>query len=252
MSELNNNKTSASFGYKKVTEIEKTSLVDNVFTSVTERYDLMNDLMSFGLHRFWKKYFLLCSNIKKGEKVLDIAAGTGDITKLISKAVGDRGKVISCDINYAMLSQGRDNLIDAGFMKNIFYVQSDAQSLSFQENSFDHVTMAFGLRNTANISKALESIYKILKPGGSLQVLEFSKAEKIIERPYSAFLNKVIPLLGKYVAKDEDSYKYLAESIDMHPSQNDLIKLMENSNFKNCKYNNLSFGVVSIHKGYKI
>ena len=252
MSESNNNKTSASFGYKKVTEIEKTSLVDNVFTSVTERYDLMNDLMSFGLHRFWKKYFLLCSNIKKGEKVLDIAAGTGDITKLISKAVGDRGKVISCDINYAMLSQGRDNLIDAGFMKNIFYVQSDAQSLSFQENSFDHVTIAFGLRNTANISKALESIYKTLKPGGSLQVLEFSKAEKIIERPYSAFLNKVIPLLGKYVAKDEDSYKYLAESIDMHPSQNDLIKLMENSNFKNCKYNNLSFGVVSIHKGYKI
>ena len=252
MSELNNNKASASFGYKKVTEIEKTSLVDNVFTSVTERYDLMNDLMSFGLHRFWKKYFLLCSNIKKGEKVLDLAAGTGDITKLISKAVGDNGKVISCDINYAMLSQGRDNLIDAGFMKNIFYVQSDAQALSFQENSFDHVTMAFGLRNTANISKALESIYKILKPGGSLQVLEFSKAEKIIEKPYSTFLNKVIPLLGKYVAKDEDSYKYLAESIDMHPSQNDLVKLMENSNFKNCKYNNLSFGVVSIHKGYKI
>ena len=180
MSELNNNKTSANFGYKKVTEIDKTSLVDNVFTSVTERYDLMNDLMSFGLHRFWKKYFLLCSNIKKGEKVLDLAAGTGDITKLISEAVGDSGKVISCDINYAMLSQGRDNLIDAGFMENIFYVQSDAQALSFQENSFDHVTMAFGLRNTANISKALESIYKILRPGGSLQVLEFSKAERII------------------------------------------------------------------------
>ena len=252
MSELNNNKNSASFGYKKVTEAEKTSLVDNVFTSVTERYDLMNDLMSFGLHRFWKKYFLLCSNIKKGEKVLDLAAGTGDITKLISSAVGDSGKVISCDINYAMLSQGRDNLIDAGYMKNIFYVQSDAQLLSFQDNSFDHVTMAFGLRNTANIGKALESIYKILKPGGSIQVLEFSKAEKIIEKPYSIFLNKVIPLLGKYVAKDEDSYKYLAESIDMHPSQNDLKKLMENSNFKNCKFNNLSFGVVSIHKGFKI
>ena len=252
MSELNNNKNSASFGYKKVTETEKTSLVDNVFTSVTERYDLMNDLMSFGLHRFWKKYFLLCSNIKKGEKVLDLAAGTGDITKLISSAVGDTGKVVSCDINYAMLSQGRDNLIDAGYMKNIFYVQSDAQSLSFQENSFDHVTMAFGLRNTANISKALESIYKILKPGGSIQVLEFSKAEKIIEKPYDIFLKKVIPFLGKHVAKDEDSYKYLAESIDMHPSQNDLIKIMENSNFKSCKFNNLSFGVVSIHKGYKI
>ena len=156
MSELNNTKTSANVGYKKVTAIDKTSLVDNVFTSVTERYDLMNDLMLFGLHRFWKKYFLLCSNIKKGEKVLDLAAGTGDITKLISEAVGDSGKVISCDINYAMLSQGRDNLIDAGFMENIFYVQSDAQALSFQENSFDHVTMAFGLRKTANISKALE------------------------------------------------------------------------------------------------
>ena len=252
MSELNSNKNSASFGFKKVTETEKVSLVDNVFTSVTKNYDLMNDLMSFGLHRSWKSYFLLCSQIKKGDKVLDLAAGTGDITRLISKTVGDSGQVVSCDINYSMLSQGRDNLIDKGVLDNVLYVQSDAQSLSFEENSFNHVTMAFGLRNTANISKALKSIYRSLKPGGSLQVLEFSKAEKIIEKPYSLFLNNFIPFLGKHVARDEDSYKYLAESIKMHPSQIELMELMQENNFQNCKYNNLSLGVVSIHKGYKL
>ena len=252
MSELNNNKNSANFGFKKVTETEKVSLVNNVFTSVTSRYDLMNDLMSFGTHRIWKKYFLLCSNIKKGDVVLDLASGTGDITKLASKAVGEEGLVISCDINYSMLNQGRDNLIDQGLIKNILYVQSDAQHLAFKENSFDHVTIAFGLRNTANIEEALASIYKILKPGGSVQILEFSKAEKIIEKPYKVFLRNFVPLLGKYVANDENSYKYLAESIEMHPSQQSLIEIMELSQFKNCKYNNMSFGIVSIHKGYKI
>ena len=252
MSELNNSKNDSNFGYKKVTETEKVSLVNNVFTSVTSRYDLMNDLMSFGTHRLWKKYFLLCSNIKKGEVVLDLASGTGDVTKLASEAVGETGSVVSCDINFAMLNQGRENLINKGFIKNIFYVQSDAQHLAFKENSFDHVTMAFGLRNTANIEKALESIHSILKPGGSIQILEFSKAEKLIEKPYKVFLNNFVPFLGKYVAKDEKSYKYLAESIQMHPSQKELISLMESSKFKKCKYNNLSFGVVSIHKGYKI
>ncbi len=252
MSELNNNKNNSNFGYKKVSETQKTSLVNNVFTSVTEKYDLMNDLMSFGLHRVWKHYFLLCSHIKSGDRVLDIASGTGDISKLISKAVGDKGQVISCDINYSMLNQGRDNLINFGIFKNITFVQADAQELSFKDESFDHVTMAFGLRNTANIEKALHSIYKTLKPGGSLQILEFSKAEKIIEKPYNIFLKNFIPLLGKYVAKDENSYKYLVESIEMHPSQKQLIGLMEKMNFKNCQYNNLSLGIVSIHKGYKI
>lgn len=252
MKEPSNSTKNANFGYKTVTEKEKTSLVNNLFTDVTENYDLMNDLMSFGLHRFWKKYFLLCSNIKKGEKVLDLASGTGDITKLISKVVGLDGSVISCDINYSMLNHGRNNLIDKGILENVFYVQSDAQALPFEKNSFDHVTMAFGLRNTANISKALDSIHYILKPGGTIQVLEFSKAEKIIEKPYEVFLNNFIPFLGKYVAKDEESYKYLADSITLHPSQQELIEKMENSNFKKCKFNNLSFGVVSIHKGYKI
>ena len=252
MKESNNSKSSASFGYKKVTETEKVSLVDSVFTSVAERYDLMNDLMSFGAHRFWKKYFLLCSNIKKGQIVLDLASGTGDITKLTSKAVGENGLVVSCDINFAMLSQGRNNMIDDGIIDNILYVQSDAQELAFSENSFDHVTMAFGLRNTASIDKALKSIYKILKPGGSIQVLEFSKVDEIIEKPYKTFLNNFIPFLGKFVARDENSYKYLAESIEMHPSQGELINMMESSQFKKCKYNNLSLGVVAIHKGYKI
>ena len=252
MKESNNSKSSASFGYKKVTETEKVSLVDSVFTSVAERYDLMNDLMSFGAHRFWKKYFLLCSNIKEGQTVLDLASGTGDITKLTSKAVGENGLVVSCDINFAMLNQGRDNMIDEGIIDNILYVQSDAQELAFAENSFDHVTMAFGLRNTANIDKALKSIYKILKPGGSIQILEFSKVDEIIEKPYKTFLNNFIPLLGKFVARDENSYKYLAESIQMHPSQDELINMMKSSQFEKCKYNNLSLGVVAIHKGYKI
>ena len=252
MKESSNSKSSSSFGYKKVTETEKVSLVDSVFTSVAERYDLMNDLMSFGAHRFWKKYFLLCSNIKKGQIVLDLASGTGDITKLTSKAVGEKGLVVSCDINFAMLSQGRNNMIDDGIIDNIFYVQSDAQELAFAENSFDHVTMAFGLRNTASIDKALKSIYKILKPGGSIQILEFSKVDEIIEKPYKTFLNNFIPFLGKFVARDENSYKYLAESIEMHPSQGELINMMESSQFKKCKYNNLSLGVVAIHKGYKI
>lgn len=247
-----NSKNNASFGYKKVTETEKVSLVNGVFTSVTKKYDLMNDFMSFGTHRLWKKYFLLCSNIKKGQRVLDLAAGTGDVTKLISESVGPKGYVVSCDINYSMLHQGRDNLIDKGILENVSYVQSDAQELSFKENSFDHVTMAFGLRNTANISKALDSIYKTLKPGGSLQVLEFSKAEKIIEKPYEIFLNNFVPFLGKHIAKDEGSYRYLAESITMHPSQEELIELMTKSKFKKCKYNNISLGVVSIHKGYKL
>lgn len=247
-----NNKNNANFGRKKVTEKEKVTLVNNVFTSVTKRYDLMNDLMSFGTHRAWKKYFLLCSSIKNGQKVLDLAAGTGDITKLISESVGEKGSVISCDINYEMLAQGRNNLIDKGILNNVYYVQSDAQALSFAENSFDHVTMAFGLRNTANITKALDSIYRIIKPGGSIQVLEFSKAEKLIEKPYEIFLNNFVPFLGKHIAKDEDSYKYLSESIAMHPSQEELIKLMNESKFKKCKYNNLSFGIVSIHKGYKL
>ena len=251
MSESNNN-NNANFGRKKVTEKEKVTLVNNVFTSVTKRYDLMNDLMSFGAHRVWKKYFLLCSSIKNGQKVLDLAAGTGDITKLISESVGEKGSVISCDINYEMLAQGRNNLIDKGILNNVYYVQSDAQALSFAENSFDHVTMAFGLRNTANITKALDSIYRIIKPGGSIQVLEFSKAEKLIEKPYEIFLNNFVPFLGKHIAKDEDSYKYLSESIAMHPSQEELIKLMNESKFKKCKYNNLSFGIVSIHKGYKL
>ena len=252
MKESSNSKSSASFGYKKVTETEKVSLVDSVFTSVAERYDLMNDLMSFGTHRFWKKYFLLCSNIRKGQTVLDLASGTGDITKLTSKAVGEKGLVVSCDINFAMLSQGRNNMIDDGIIDNILYVQSDAQELAFAENSFDHVTMAFGLRNTANIDKTLKSIYKILKPGGSIQVLEFSKVDEIIEKPYKTFLNNFIPFLGKFVARDENSYKYLAESIEMHPSQGELINMMESSQFEKCKYNNLSLGVVAIHKGYKI
>lgn len=251
MSELNNNKTT-NFGLKKVSEQEKVSLVNNVFTSVTKNYDLMNDLMSFGLHRLWKDYFLHCSNIKSGDTVLDLAAGTGDVTKLIHKIVGDKGQVISCDINFDMIEHGRNNLIDKGIIKNIDYVQSDALNLAFKNNSFDHVTMAFGLRNTANIGKALDSIYRVIRPGGSIQILEFSTPEKIIEKPYNLFLQNFIPNLGSFIAKDKASYEYLAESIKTHPSQTEILKLMNKSGFINNKYNNLLFGVVAIHRGYKI
>ena len=251
MSELNNNKTT-NFGLKKVSEQEKVSLVNNVFTSVTKNYDLMNDLMSFGLHRLWKDYFLHCSNIKPGDTVLDLAAGTGDVTKLIHKIVGDKGQVISCDINFDMIEHGRNNLIDKGIIKNIDYVQSDALNLAFKNNSFDHVTMAFGLRNTANIGKALDSIYRVIRPGGSIQILEFSRPEKIIEKPYNFFLQNFIPNLGSFIAKDKASYEYLAESIKTHPSQTEILKLMNKSGFINNKYNNLLFGVVAIHRGYKI
>ena len=251
MSELNNNKTT-NFGLKKVSEQEKVSLVNNVFTSVTKNYDLMNDLMSFGLHRVWKDYFLHCSNIKSGDTVLDLAAGTGDVTKLIHKIVGDKGQVISCDINFDMIEHGRNNLIDKGIIKNIDYVQSDALNLAFKNNSFDHVTMAFGLRNTANIGNALNSIYRVIRPGGSIQILEFSRPEKIIEKPYNFFLQNFIPNLGSFIAKDKASYEYLAESIKTHPSQTEILKLMNKSGFINNKYNNLLFGVVAIHRGYKI
>lgn len=251
MSELNNNKTT-NFGLKKVSEQEKVSLVNNVFTSVTKNYDLMNDLMSFGLHRLWKDYFLHCSNIKPGDTVLDLAAGTGDVTKLIHKIVGDKGQVISCDINFDMIEHGRNNLIDKGIIKNIDYVQSDALNLAFKNNSFDHVTMAFGLRNTANIGNALDSIYRVIRPGGSIQILEFSTPEKIIEKPYNLFLQNFIPNLGSFIAKDKASYEYLAESIKTHPSQTEILKLMNKSGFINNKYNNLLFGVVAIHRGYKI
>jgi len=251
MSELNNNKTT-NFGLKKVSEQEKVSLVNNVFTSVTKNYDLMNDLMSFGLHRLWKDYFLHCSNIKSGDTVLDLAAGTGDVTKLIHKIVGDKGQVISCDINFDMIEHGRNNLIDKGIIKNIDYVQSDALNLAFKNNSFDHVTMAFGLRNTANIGNALNSIYRVIRPGGSIQILEFSRPEKIIEKPYNFFLQNFIPNLGSFIAKDKASYEYLAESIKTHPSQTEILKLMNKSGFINNKYNNLLFGVVAIHRGYKI
>ena len=251
MSELNNNKTT-NFGLKKVSEQEKVSLVNNVFTSVTKNYDLMNDLMSFGLHRLWKDYFLHCSNIKSGDTVLDLAAGTGDVTKLIHKIVGDKGQVISCDINFDMIEHGRNNLIDKGIIKNIDYVQSDALNLAFKNNSFDHVTMAFGLRNTANIGNALDSIYRVIRPGGSIQILEFSRPEKIIEKPYNFFLQNFIPNLGSFIAKDKASYEYLAESIKTHLSQAEILKLMNKSGFINNKYNNLLFGVVAIHRGYKI
>lgn len=251
MSELNNNKIT-NFGFKKVSEEEKVSLVNDVFTSVTKNYDLMNDLMSFGLHRVWKDYFLHCSNIKSGDTVLDLAAGTGDVTKLIHKIVGDKGQVISCDINFDMIEHGRNNLIDKGIIKNIDYVQSDALNLAFKTNSFDHVTMAFGLRNTANIGNALDSIYRVIRPGGSIQILEFSTPEKIIEKPYSLFLQNFIPNLGSFIAKDKASYEYLAESIKTHPSQTEILELMNKSGFINNKYNNLLFGVVAIHRGYKI
>tara|TARA_B100000287_G_scaffold228089_1_gene215067 strand:- start:2994 stop:3761 length:768 start_codon:yes stop_codon:yes gene_type:complete len=240
------------FGYKKVTQKQKEELVNNVFTDVTNKYDMMNDIMSFGAHRFWKKFFVDSISIRQNDYILDLASGTGDIAALLSRKIRDKGHIFACDNNLDMLALGRDRLIDKGIVQNISYIQSSAENISFSNNTFNHVTISFGLRNTFDMKKVLHSIYKVLKPGGSINILEFSEPEKIISPIYKKYLNNIIPLMGKLFADDEKSYRYLSESIEMHPGQSQLIKIMEDTGFEICKYNNLMFGVVAVHRGYKI
>ncbi len=240
------------FGYKTIEKEDKISMVAGVFHSVAKQYDVMNDLMSFGVHRLWKRFTIDASGVRPGNKVLDLAGGTGDLTAKFSKLVGRQGKVVLADINSSMLNVGRDKLRDKGLVQNIEYVQANAEYLPFEENTFDIVTIAFGLRNVTDKDKALRSIYSVLKPGGRLLVLEFSKPEyELLNKAYDFYSFNILPKMGEFVAKDGDSYQYLAESIRMHPDQETLKTMMDEAGFEQTSYKNLTGGVVALHKGYK-
>ena len=245
------NKKTTHFGYKTVSQEEKAGYVKDVFDSVSNRYDLMNDLMSGGLHRLWKKYTIDKASARYGQKILDLAGGTGDLAKVFAGKVGDEGHVVLADINYSMLNEGRTRLINSGISGNLSITQVDGEHLAFKEGSFDIVTIAFGLRNITDKQTALSSIYQTLKPGGKLLILEFSKPINLLRPAYDLYSFKILPLLGKFVANDADSYQYLAESIRMHPNQDKLITMMEEANFERCRFTNLSGGIVALHEGYK-
>ena len=244
-------KNTTHFGYKTVAREEKASHVKDVFDSVSNNYDVMNDLMSAGLHRLWKKHTIEKASVKKGYQVLDLAGGTGDLAKAFTKQVGNSGHVVLADINLSMLEEGRARLIDAGASNNLSIIQLNAENLPFHDNSFDLITIAFGLRNVTNKQQALNSIYKTLKPGGKLLILEFSKPMSVIQPIYYLYSFKVLTFLGDLVAKDADSYRYLAESIRMHQDQNTLITMMEEANLKRCRFQNFTGGIVALHEGYK-
>lgn len=223
-----------------------------VFHSVAKNYDLMNDLMSLGIHHLWKRYTIELSRLRLGQFVLDLAGGSGDLTRLLCKKVGDTGRVILTDINSAMLNVGRDRLLDEGLYKNIDYVQGNAQCLPFADNSFHCITMGFGLRNVTDKEEALRSIYRVCKPGGKVMILEFSTPTLPGLKPiYDWYSFHILPKIGKFFAQDEASYQYLAESIRMHPNQMELKKMIEHAGFEDCHYDNLSGGIVALHIAYK-
>ena len=240
------------FGYKSVPASEKADLVGKVFDSVAGRYDLMNDLMSAGTHRLWKRAAVELAGVHAGSQVLDVAAGTGDLAARFSSMVGEEGRVTLTDINAAMLSTGRDRLIDQGHVANTEFVLANAESLPFADNSYDCVTIGFGLRNVTNKDAALRSMLRVLKPGGRLLVLEFSKPHgDLLSRLYDTYSFGILPQLGKWVANDEESYRYLAESIRMHPDQETLLEMIEDAGFIRCDYHDLAGGIVAIHRGVK-
>jgi len=240
------------FGYERVKTAEKAGRVREVFDSVAAQYDLMNDLMSGGLHRLWKRFTIELSAVRSGQTVLDIAGGTGDLAAKFSKIVGADGKVILADINAAMLSVGRDRLIDKGALSNIDVVQADAQFLPFEDNSIDCITIAFGLRNVTDKAKALRSMHRVLKPGGRVLVLEFSKpTSPLLSKIYDAYSFSALPAMGKLITDDADSYRYLAESIRKHPDQESLLEMVEDAGFVDCRYHNMTGGIVAVHRGIK-
>jgi demethylmenaquinone methyltransferase/2-methoxy-6-polyprenyl-1,4-benzoquinol methylase len=246
------NQETIDFGYKQVAKTEKQNLVANVFNSVAQKYDVMNDLMSFGIHRLWKRYTIDCSGVRTGMKVLDIAGGTGDLTAQFSRRVGPTGEVVLADINDAMLEVGRDKLRNRGIVGNVRYVQANAEELPFADDSFDIITIAFGLRNVTDKQKALESMFRVLKPGGRLLVLEFSKPiQPLLNQAYDFYSFNVLPKMGQMVAGDADSYQYLAESIRMHPDQETLKGMMEKAGYDQVTYDNLTGGIVALHRGFK-
>ena len=240
------------FGYQTVATDAKADLVRGVFDSVATRYDIMNDLMSAGLHRLWKRYTIAEAAVRPGDIVLDLAGGTGDLARAFASKVGAKGHVVLADINLAMLEQGRRRLVDAGVAGNVSIVQLDAQNLPFEEDAFDCITIAFGLRNVTDKDAALRSMYRTLKPGGKAMILEFSTPAAPLRPAYDLYSFKVLPTLGKLVASDEASYRYLAESIRMHPDQETLKSMMEDAGFERCRYHNLAGGIVALHVGYRI
>jgi demethylmenaquinone methyltransferase/2-methoxy-6-polyprenyl-1,4-benzoquinol methylase len=240
------------FGYETVDAKEKAGRVAGVFHSVADNYDLMNDLMSAGIHRLWKHMTIEMSGVRKGHKVLDIAGGTGDLAAKFSKIVGSEGSVVLADINESMLKVGRDRLIDRGITENVTFSQADAQCLPFPDNTFNVITIAFGLRNVTDKDMALRSMLRVLKPGGKLLILEFSKpTSSLLSKIYDTYSFNVLPRLGKVFANDSDSYKYLAESIRMHPDQSTLLQMLDSAGFENTDFHNMTGGVVALHRGIK-
>jgi demethylmenaquinone methyltransferase/2-methoxy-6-polyprenyl-1,4-benzoquinol methylase len=231
---------------------DKAALVRGVFDSVASRYDIMNDLMSAGLHRLWKRRTIEQAVIRKGQTVLDLAGGTGDLAKAFAGLVGPQGHVVLADINAAMLRHGRDRMVDAGVAGNLSIVQLDAENLPFADSTFDRIAIAFGLRNVTDKDAALRSMFRVLKPGGKLLILEFSRPDSAIKPAYDLYSFKVLPLLGRLVASDADSYQYLAESIRMHPDQETLLGMLQDTGFERCRYQNLAGGIVALHSGYRI
>lgn len=248
-----NNEQTTHFGYQQVPVSEKSNKVADVFHSVADKYDLMNDLMSAGVHRLWKKHTINSSGAKRGDTILDLAGGTGDLAAKFSRIVGSQGKVTLSDINESMLENGRRRLTDMGIVGNMDYVLADAQDLPFPDNHFNIVTMAFGLRNVTDKDAALRSIFRTLKPGGKLMVLEFSKPVLPgLGTIYDQYSFKLLPFIGKVVANDAESYKYLAESIRMHPDQETLKLMMDDAGFERTAYHNMTGGIVALHTGYKL
>jgi demethylmenaquinone methyltransferase / 2-methoxy-6-polyprenyl-1,4-benzoquinol methylase len=241
------------FGYREVAPKEKTRLVGEVFASVAPKYDLMNDLMSLGVHRLWKRHFVGTSGVKRGDRVLDLAGGTGDIAALMADAVGDQGRVVLSDINPAMLGVGRDRMTDRGLVSRIDYSLVDASAIPFADRSFDLVTVAFGLRNVTDKAAALREMHRVLKIGGRALILEFSRVTAEPLKPlYDAYSFQILPRLGQWIANDADSYRYLAESIRKHPDQDTLKQMMADAGFERCDHRNLSGGIVAIHSGYRV
>jgi len=240
------------FGYRTVERSKKAGQVADVFHSVASKYDLMNDLMSMGVHRLWKRFTIELSGVRPGHRVLDIAGGTGDLTMKFSDIVGPKGQVVLADINASMLAVGRSRLLDRGYLGNIEYVQADAEHLPFPDNSFNAVSIAFGLRNVTDKDQALRDMARVLKPGGKLLVLEFSKpSNPLLSKAYDSYSFTALPLMGQLIAGDSASYQYLAESIRMHPDQDTLRDMMENAGLVQCRYHNMTGGIVALHSGIK-
>src|SRR6202789_3324987 len=250
---MDNSEPKVDFGFEKVAPADKAARARSVFESVAGKYDVMNDLMSFGAHRLWKHFTLSLTGLRPGQRALDVAGGTGDLAAGLLRQVGKSGRVVLSDVNPAMLDIGRDRLLDLGFVGNVECIVADAERLPFEDDAFDCVTIGFGLRNVTDKAAALKSMHRVLKPGGQLLVLEFSTPVAPGLKPlYDAYSFKVLPLLGRLVAQDADSYRYLAESIRMHPNQEALLEMLREAGFAQVRYHNLSGGIVAVHRGFKI